>query len=234
VLTEGLREHATVIFPAESHAEKEGTVVHPDGRLQRMRIAIARPGEVRPGWAVLAQLAASAGVDFGARRSADVFEQLVSAVPFYEGLTVDQIAGHGVRWPERDQAAAYDAGDAVQPGATPPATSPATPPAVPAAASNGSLALGVYRPIWAAPECEISPALQYLTPAQQVELSPQDAERLGIADGDQVTVSQNGIRLGARAAVRSSMPAGTAFLATGLAADSANALTEPLIEVHKP
>jgi NADH-quinone oxidoreductase subunit G len=44
VLTEGLREHATVIFPAESHAEKEGTVVHPDGRLQRLRIAIAHPG----------------------------------------------------------------------------------------------------------------------------------------------------------------------------------------------
>ena len=59
VLTEGLREHATVIFPAESHAEKEGTVVHPDGRLQRLRIAIAHPGEVRAGWAVLAELAAA-------------------------------------------------------------------------------------------------------------------------------------------------------------------------------
>ena len=53
VLTEGLREHANVIFPAESHAEKEGTVVHPDGRLQRLRIAIERPGEVQPGWAVI-------------------------------------------------------------------------------------------------------------------------------------------------------------------------------------
>ncbi|MBV8955919.1 MAG: NADH-quinone oxidoreductase subunit NuoG, partial [Solirubrobacterales bacterium] len=43
VLTEGLREHANVIFPAESHAEKEGTVVHPDGRIQRLRVAIAHP-----------------------------------------------------------------------------------------------------------------------------------------------------------------------------------------------
>ena len=47
VLTEGLAEHANVIFPAESHAEKEGTVVHPDGRLQRLRTAIAHPGAVR-------------------------------------------------------------------------------------------------------------------------------------------------------------------------------------------
>ena len=43
VLTEGLAEHANVIFPAESYAEKEGTVVHPDGRLQRLRTAIAAP-----------------------------------------------------------------------------------------------------------------------------------------------------------------------------------------------
>src|ERR1700729_1806487 len=44
VLTEGLAEHASVIFPAESHAEKEGTVVHPDGRMQRLRAAIGHPG----------------------------------------------------------------------------------------------------------------------------------------------------------------------------------------------
>ena len=50
VLTEGLREHANVIFPADSYAEKEGTVVHPDGRLQRLRTAVGHPGEVRPGW----------------------------------------------------------------------------------------------------------------------------------------------------------------------------------------
>ena len=106
VLTEGLREHATVIFPAESHAEKEGTVVHPDGRLQRLRIAIAHPDEVRPGWSVLAELASRAGVEVEARRSADVFDDLVAAVPFYAGLTLEEIGGRGVRWPEREAAAA--------------------------------------------------------------------------------------------------------------------------------
>ena len=46
-LTEGIAEHATVVFPAESYAEKEGTVTHPDGRLQRLRRAIGRPGDIR-------------------------------------------------------------------------------------------------------------------------------------------------------------------------------------------
>ncbi len=43
-LTEGLRAHADVVFPAEAYAEKEGTIVHPDGRLQRLRPAVARRG----------------------------------------------------------------------------------------------------------------------------------------------------------------------------------------------
>ena len=39
---------ADVLFPLETHAEKDGTVTHPDGRLQRVRPAAARPGDIRP------------------------------------------------------------------------------------------------------------------------------------------------------------------------------------------
>ncbi len=231
VLTDGLAEHATVIFPAESHAEKEGTVVHPDGRLQRQRIAIAHPGEVRAGWWVLREIAAACGLDTGVERAGDVFAQLVAAVPFYEGLTVEEIGGRGVRWPERPQARSMAPGaeDAVSgewDGA--PAAESA------GGVSNRHLRLGTYRPIWAAPECEISPALKFLIPSQQVELSPDDATRLGILHGEDVVIAQNGTRLAAKAFVRSAVPAGSAFLADGLAADSANVLTERLIEVIKP
>ncbi len=58
-LTEGVREHANVVFPAESHAEKEGTVTHPDGRVQRLRPAIGRQDQIRPEWQVLSDLAGS-------------------------------------------------------------------------------------------------------------------------------------------------------------------------------
>ena len=43
-LTDGIREHATVVFPAEAAAEKEGTVTHPDGRR-----AAPAPGDRPPG-----------------------------------------------------------------------------------------------------------------------------------------------------------------------------------------
>src|SRR5207248_2492052 len=65
VLTEGIAEHADVVFPAESYAEKEGTVTHPDGRLQRLRPAIGRPGSVRAEWSVLAELAERVGLPAG-------------------------------------------------------------------------------------------------------------------------------------------------------------------------
>ncbi|MHB1834984.1 MAG: NADH-quinone oxidoreductase subunit NuoG, partial [Solirubrobacteraceae bacterium] len=146
VLTEGLAEHATVVFPAESHAEKDGTVVHPDGRLQRLRIAIAHPGEVRAGWAVLAELARRCGLDTGVEHAVDAFEQLVAAVPVYAGLTREEIGGRGVRWAERPQAAALGTAESVPFAVAREAIDIGAP-----APANGALRLGTYRPLWAAP-----------------------------------------------------------------------------------
>ncbi len=142
------------------------------------------------------------------------FAQLVAAVPFYGGLTLDELAGRGVRWPERRAARTATLPAATAPPRRPPAA-PAAP--APAATSNGHLRLGTYRPIWASPDVEISPALKFLIPRQHAELSPADAERLGIAHGDTVRVAANGTAVEATAAVRTGVPAGTVFLADGLA-----------------
>jgi NADH-quinone oxidoreductase subunit G len=245
VLTEGLAEHADVVFPADSYAEKDGTVVHPDGRLQRLRTAVAHPREVRPGWWVLSEVAKRCGLDLGVLTSSMAFRQLVEAVPFYEGLTLEEIGGRGVRWPEREQASRFVVGDnsdidreiSQAPGSAAASDGPgrAVSSSAPrdAAASNGHLRLGTYKPIWASPEVEISPSLQYTIARQQAELSPEDARRLGVATGDELRVSQNGTAINATATVRSGVPEGTVFLATGLATDSANALTDPLVEVRK-
>jgi NADH-quinone oxidoreductase subunit G len=227
VLTEGLAAHADVVFPAESSAEKEGTIVHPDGRLQRLRSAIKHPGDVRAGWQVLGDLARSVGADLGVLTAGMAFKQLVEAVPFYAGLTLEAIGGRGLRWPETEAAAAMPVGEV--PAATPVGVGPTHPPAE----SNGHLRVGTYRSIWASPEVEISPALQFTLAEQLVELSPQDARRLGIEQGAAVQVAQNGTRLAGRAAIRTGVPAGTAFVAAGIAMDSANALTEAYVEVVK-
>jgi NADH-quinone oxidoreductase subunit G len=156
------------------------------------------------------------------------FKQLVEAVPFYAGLTLEEIGGRGVRWPERDQAGAISFDLPTMQASAPSSTSETS------ETGDGALRLGRYRPIWAAPEVEISPALHFAIARQQVELSPEDARRLSVTSGDEVTIAQNGTRLRARAQVRSGVPEGTAFLADGIESDSANALTEPTIQVSKP
>jgi NADH-quinone oxidoreductase subunit G len=223
-LTAGLRDHATVIFPAESYAEKEGTVVHPDGRLQRLRRAIGRQGETRAEWQVLAELSARLGNDLGVLTASMVTRHLIDAVPFYAGLTLDEIGARGVRWPEREQASAY-----------PPA--PAAPfeleAAPAAAAANGRLRLGMFRSIWASPEVEASPALKFLHPRQRVELAPGDAARLGIAQGERLVVGPDEQSVSGVAHIRTDALEGTVSLETAIPQDGANHLDGPLVEVRR-
>jgi NADH-quinone oxidoreductase subunit G len=177
-LTEGLREHATVVFPAEAYPEKEGTIVHPDGRLQRLRPAIAHSGTVRAGWQLLAELALRMGLDLDVLSGTMASKQLLAAVPFYAGLTLEEIGGRGVRWQERDGAAAFPhADDATLRGASAPPTDAGTAPAD--AGSPGTDAaeaaavaadLAGWRSVWDAVEVEHSPALQFLFPRENVVL----------------------------------------------------------------
>jgi NADH-quinone oxidoreductase subunit G len=106
LLSEGLAEHANVIFPAGSYAEKEGTVTHPDGRVQRVRQAVAQAGATRAGWQVIGELSSRLGVDLGVRDAKQASQRLFEEVSCYSGLTLDEIGGRGVRWPERERALA--------------------------------------------------------------------------------------------------------------------------------
>jgi anaerobic selenocysteine-containing dehydrogenase len=69
---------------------------------------------------------------------------------------------------------------------------------------------------------ERNAALRFLTPAQKVELAPRDAERMGVAQGDEVEVRSNGTSVRARVAIRERMRPGAAFLIEGTAENNAN------------
>jgi NADH-quinone oxidoreductase subunit G len=215
VLTPFVEEHADVVFPAEAYPEKEGTITHPDGRVQRLRPAIGRSGEVRATWQVIAEVAKRAGLDLGVLAGPMASAQVFDAVPRYNGLTLDKLAGRGVR-PE---------------GTAGEERSPVTlrvPDAAPAA-SNGSLRLGTFRTLWASKEVDVSPALAFARPEPVVELSPVDAERIGVGHGDEVEVGSNGTRYRGRTVVRAAIPAGSVFVPEGVGDVT---LTEALVEVR--
>jgi NADH-quinone oxidoreductase subunit G len=229
-MTDTVREHADVVFPAEAYPEKEGTLVHPDGRIQRLRPAIGRargrggqPGSgVRPLWQVITELARTLGYPSGeARTGAQISRRLFEAVPFYAGLTLEEIGGRGVRWVEREAfvSPAWDPAKLDIPDAAP-------------APGEGTLRLGTYRPLWAAREVDLSPSLQFVRARQVAELSPLDADALGIRDGDRIEVG-NGRRVSATVKLRAAVPAGNVFLAEGTREDGANVLAGGLVELHR-
>jgi len=224
---------ADVVFPLETHAEKDGTVTHPDGRLQRVRPSASRPGDIRPNWGVLAELSQALGHDTGVSSQPSAFAALTAAVPFYAGITDPDIGGRGIRWQDAvpEGGGGADSPDTVPEAPAAPAendseprraaSAEAAPPAHPATAD---LALATYRDLWAGPITELNPPLRFLQPQQRVELSVPDAERLGLKAGDSVRVSRNGTSVGARVLVKERVPEGTCFMLEGVAEGNANAL----------
>jgi NADH-quinone oxidoreductase subunit G len=97
LLTDAIREHADIVFPAGAYPEKEGTIVHPDGRIQRLRPAVAQLGESRAEWQIIADVAARLGFDLDVLTGGMASQQLLDAVPRYAGLTLEQIGSKGVR-----------------------------------------------------------------------------------------------------------------------------------------
>jgi NADH-quinone oxidoreductase subunit G len=147
-------------------------------------------------------------------------------VPFYAGITHDEIGGKGVRWQQREAAAGFDF--AIDAGPFELEAPPASP-----GRSDGRFLLGTFRSVWAAPEVEVSPALKFLHPRQRVELAPADAERLGVLEGDRVVVGSNGTSVTGTVALRDAMPPGSVFLQSSIPEDSASSLDGPLVEVRK-
>src|SRR4029078_10768812 len=91
--SDALDANADIVFPAPVYAEKEGTVTHPDGRVQRVRQALGHPHEARAAWWVLAELCERVGAGTGALSASAVTAALTDAVPFYAGITLDEIGG---------------------------------------------------------------------------------------------------------------------------------------------
>ncbi|MBL8673693.1 MAG: molybdopterin-dependent oxidoreductase, partial [Rhodospirillales bacterium] len=68
---------AHVRLPAAAWGEKSGTVTNSERRISRQRAAVAAPGEARPDWWIVSQVARRMGFEaaFAYRRPADIFRE---------------------------------------------------------------------------------------------------------------------------------------------------------------
>jgi predicted molibdopterin-dependent oxidoreductase YjgC len=175
-------------------------------------------GAIRPVWQVLAELAARLGEETGIDSAAGGLAAIAEEVPFYAGLTPEEIGGLGIRWQERD--AASNLGSRITGESTQGQWLAAS-----AEAGEPGIQLGTYRDLWAGEVTDRNPALRFLAPEQTLELAPADADRLGLGHGDEADVRSNGTGVRARVAIRERVRPGSAFLIEGTAEANANALT---------
>ena len=91
---------ADVVLPATSWGETDGTYTNTERRVQRVRQAVAPPGEARPDWWIVAQIAQRMGIKgFEFQSAKDVFNELCSLSPIYAGLNWDKIDQGEYHWP---------------------------------------------------------------------------------------------------------------------------------------
>ncbi|MXP43523.1 NADH-quinone oxidoreductase subunit NuoG [Allopontixanthobacter sediminis] len=72
---------ADIILPAASYAEKDGTYVNTEGRVQYAEKAVFAPGDAREDWTILRALADALGVSVGFDSFADLQGAMFAAVP---------------------------------------------------------------------------------------------------------------------------------------------------------
>lgn len=101
-------EMADVILPSVSFAEKDGTFINSDRRIQRVRTALPPVGESRADWEILCDLALRLERRLGQGRSAgwaygdpsQIWEEMRQLTPDFAGIDYERLERQGgVHWP---------------------------------------------------------------------------------------------------------------------------------------
>lgn len=197
-LTETAR-HADVVLPGRSYAEKEGTFTNTERRVQRVRKAVEGPAGPWLDTRIFAEVMNRMGVAQPQLSASALMDEIASVTPSYGGvsharLDGEAVAGRGLQWP------------------CPSAEHPGTPILHESAFANGigAFATPEYLPSVELPDedyplvlmtgrvlyqynaCAMTGrtrGLDEIAGSSFIELHSQDAEALGVADGDRVRVT---------------------------------------------
>ncbi len=235
-------QYADVVLPGASFAEKDGTFTNTERRVQRVRQAVASPGEARMDWEILSELARRlqdklglsadagpyAGWDYSSAE--EIFTEVAALTPSYAGMDYVRIDQHGLQWP---------CPDAAHPGTTflhkgtfsrglgllspgewlPPAEEPDA--EYPLVLTTGRV---LYH--WHGGTMSRRAAgLNEIYPEPLVEINPVDARALKIKDGEMITVTSRRGTVTARAEVVDRPDPGVVFMTFHFQEAAANLLT---------
>jgi formate dehydrogenase major subunit/formate dehydrogenase alpha subunit len=227
---------AHVVLPATSFAEKDGTFTNTERRVQRVRKVVEPPGDSRPDWWITCQVAQRLGAKgFDYDNPSDIMEEIRKLTPSYGGISYERLEDGGLQWP-----CPFD-------------DHPGTPILHTNTCVRGK---GRFIPLKYIPPAEIPDAdyplvlttgrslyhyhtgtmtrkvsgLNIIEPEGVVEINPQDASRLNIAQGDRVRVSSRRGEVVTKARITETLPPGVVFMTFHFSESAANILTNPRLD----
>lgn len=233
-------QFADVILPASAWPEKEGTVTNTNRQVQLGRIALPLPGEAKPDWWIIQEIANRFGLGWEYQHPGEVFEEMQQGMASLNHISWARLAREGsVTYP----CAADDVPgqDVVFSDAFP---------------RPGGLAK--FSPTWPLPPDEPvdqdyptvlttgrqlehwhtgsmtrrSVVLDALEPDAVASLSPGELNRLGVAPGDPLTITTRRGTITLAARVDPNIPDGMVFVPFAYAEAAANLLTNPALDPY--
>jgi formate dehydrogenase alpha subunit len=239
-------ERAHVFLPAASFAEKEGTFTNSERRVQRVRQALAPPGQAQPDWWIACELAKRVarrvGLDldrqFTYEGPAAIFDEMARLVPFLGGLSHARLDREGgLQWPcptPDHPGTPYLYAESFPRGKGRFVTAQQTETAAELPDDSYPMILNTGRLLYHWHGGTITrrvAGLLELAPRLEVTMHTADAERLGIKDGDDVRVVSRRGELTGQARVTDAVKPGALFVPfVKLQESAANFLTNPALD----
>jgi predicted molibdopterin-dependent oxidoreductase YjgC len=218
VLHETARRASVVLAEGRAYASS-GTYTQGDFRIQRLTPAVRPEGETVTCFAALRSLGEALGVSLPADPDAALGE-IARANPAYRPAW-DLLVGQGVRQE------------------LPPATRGIAVPVAAVAATGQGLKVIAARDLYTAADAAAlrHPEAEKLHRYDRIQVSEEDAARLGIVNGDEVEIAAGSRTIRAKASVTERVPAGAVFVSTLLQGGAVAAmLTDgalPAVELRK-
>lgn len=100
-LNETAREYGTIFLPACSSFEKDGTFMNAERRVQRVRAALYPAGESKPDWSIICNVAYAmgGGKHFAFASPEDVWNEIRAVWPAVAGISYSRLDEQCLQWP---------------------------------------------------------------------------------------------------------------------------------------
>jgi predicted molibdopterin-dependent oxidoreductase YjgC len=91
---------ASLVLPAASFLEKDGTFTNLERRIQRIRKAVDPPDGILPEWQVVCEVSARMGYPMTYTHPSQIMDEIAKLTPMLAGVSYDRLDHHaGLQWP---------------------------------------------------------------------------------------------------------------------------------------